>query len=251
MHRPEVKTLDQACRQLPVILDEIRSWQSLSQMDTMLPRLADLFGCAQGHFSIRRSLNPTDPGVRRFTTYPPARAQEYIEMGAWSFDPVYLHMSQSASPICNLEADWNDPNAQKLMDWLIREGFGPSGLAMSVHGRTGLTAMLRVMSVETTPCWADWREEAKCLMAGLTTQLFEVVRLLCRDSDFVVVSLSPRETECLEWSARGKTIIETAIILRLAPSTVRHLLDSARQKLGASTKSQAVARAKKLHLVSE
>jgi DNA-binding CsgD family transcriptional regulator len=250
MHRPEVKTLEQACQLLPTLLDEIRQWQHLSQLETMLLRIAEMFGCTHGHFSIRRSLVPVDPGVRRFTTYPLEKANHYIKMGAWAFDPVYVHMSQSAAPICNSEADWSDPRAATLLAWLTAEGFGPSGLSMSVHGRNGLTAMLRLMSTEKAPCWAEWREEAKSLIASLSTHLFEVVSALCRDSDFVVVAISPREAECLEWSARGKTIVETAMILGLSQSTVRHLLDSARLKLGAATKSQAVARAKELHLVS-
>ena len=62
-------------------------------------------------------------------------------------------------------------------------------------------------------------------------------------------SLTPRERQCLAWSARGKTMADTAQILGVTKRTVEFHLDNARSKLSASTLSQAVAEAVKRGLL--
>lgn len=49
------------------------------------------------------------------------------------------------------------------------------------------------------------------------------------------VVLSPREYQCLEWSARGKSAGEIGIILGIAERTAGFHLDSARAKLRVSS----------------
>jgi DNA-binding CsgD family transcriptional regulator len=53
------------------------------------------------------------------------------------------------------------------------------------------------------------------------------------------VSLSLRQVQCLEWLARGKTIEETAMLLKVKPSTVKYHLEVVREKLGVHTSVQA------------
>jgi len=62
-------------------------------------------------------------------------------------------------------------------------------------------------------------------------------------------SLSPREKECLQWTADGKTYSEIAIILNLSEHTVRSYLKVVRLKLDSVSLAQAVARASNLGLI--
>ncbi len=55
--------------------------------------------------------------------------------------------------------------------------------------------------------------------------------------------LSPRETECLEWTAQGKTTWEIAQILELSDSTVNYYIRNAMKKLAVHTKAHAVSKA--------
>ncbi|WP_409997200.1 helix-turn-helix domain-containing protein [Bradyrhizobium cosmicum] len=48
------------------------------------------------------------------------------------------------------------------------------------------------------------------------------------------VVLSPREYECLEWSARGKSAAEIGIILGIAERTAGFHLDNARRSSGSA-----------------
>jgi DNA-binding CsgD family transcriptional regulator len=55
------------------------------------------------------------------------------------------------------------------------------------------------------------------------------------------VALSPRELECLEWAAKGKSAWETGQLLNVTRRTAAFHLDNAKMKLGVRTICQAVA----------
>jgi DNA-binding NarL/FixJ family response regulator len=57
------------------------------------------------------------------------------------------------------------------------------------------------------------------------------------------VTLNDREVEVLTWVARGKTSAEIAKILGLTKRTVDFHIDNAREKLGASTRTEAAIKA--------
>ena len=65
-----------------------------------------------------------------------------------------------------------------------------------------------------------------------------------------LMGLTPREIECLRWSASGKTAWETSRILGLSEWTVVYHLERAKRKFGLSSKQQMVARAVGLGLVA-
>lgn len=54
--------------------------------------------------------------------------------------------------------------------------------------------------------------------------------------------LTPRESECLRWVAKGKTDREIARILSVSPRTVRFHVDNAKEKLNVATRIQAVTK---------
>ena len=56
------------------------------------------------------------------------------------------------------------------------------------------------------------------------------------------VSLSPREYECLEWAAQGKSAWEIGRILGISRHTAAFHLENAKAKLGVRSICQAVAR---------
>lgn len=56
-------------------------------------------------------------------------------------------------------------------------------------------------------------------------------------------NMTPREVECLSWTAKGKTSWEIARILELSENTVIFHLRNAIKKLEVTNRSQAVAKA--------
>lgn len=63
-------------------------------------------------------------------------------------------------------------------------------------------------------------------------------------------ALTPRERECLIWSAAGKTAWEIGQILALSEKTVGKYLDQVNRKLQCVTKAQAVAKAIRLGIIT-
>ncbi|WP_157125763.1 helix-turn-helix domain-containing protein [Pandoraea norimbergensis] len=64
------------------------------------------------------------------------------------------------------------------------------------------------------------------------------------------IHLTPRETECLQWAAAGKTAWETSRILAISERTATFHLTNAVKKLGATNRRAAVARAIGLGLIA-
>ncbi len=62
-------------------------------------------------------------------------------------------------------------------------------------------------------------------------------------------SLSPRETDCLLWASEGKSDWEVSVILGIGVSTVEKHMTSARYKLNAVNKAQAIANAFRYHIL--
>ena len=70
-------------------------------------------------------------------------------------------------------------------------------------------------------------------------------------SEEVAFALTPRETECLTWAARGKTSVEIAELLNRSMETVEFHLSNAMAKLNARSRTHAVAIACLHGLISE
>lgn len=58
-----------------------------------------------------------------------------------------------------------------------------------------------------------------------------------------LVSLSPREQECLQWVCRGKSSADIGVILSLSPRTVDSYLEKVCAKLRVRTRIEAVVSA--------
>ncbi|MCH7631456.1 MAG: helix-turn-helix transcriptional regulator, partial [Proteobacteria bacterium] len=56
-------------------------------------------------------------------------------------------------------------------------------------------------------------------------------------------ALTPRELQCLEWSARGKTLWEVSKILGISEATSKTNLRGAMRKLDTFNKTHAVSKA--------
>ena len=62
-------------------------------------------------------------------------------------------------------------------------------------------------------------------------------------------NLTPRERECLYWSAQGKSIDEVAIILNIRQCTVRNYLHQVKTKFNCFKITKAIYQATKLGLI--
>lgn len=75
---------------------------------------------------------------------------------------------------------------------------------------------------------------------GLAQVFFDDLTMRHRSAGENGTPLTPRERECLAWSAEGKTSEEIAMILSLSTHTVNHYLVGATKKLDAANRMHAI-----------
>jgi DNA-binding CsgD family transcriptional regulator len=214
-----------------------------------LRAVENAFGADQAHASLRYGQNHAVKPVMLLTTHKPEAVITYLDQKAYEADPVALHLKARTTVASSEDLDWSASRAQEVRELKQRFGVGPTGLGVSVFGPAGEWAMVTLSSGHSPAPWIEVMPESKCMFSRIGTLFFERMHELAARSRPENPPLSPRETEALTWTARGKTIAETAMILGLAASTVRHLLDNARDKLHAATKAEAVAKAMQHRLI--
>ena len=112
------------------------------------------------------------------------------------------------------------------------------GLVVPVHGPFGYLGMVAMTAAE--PVVLSPGDEAA--LAAACRAMFDIARRAANvETKARTARLTPREREGMSLVASGKTDDQIAQLLGVAPSTVRHHLDNAREKLGAASRAEAVA----------
>lgn len=186
---------------------------------------------------------PTDKGPEPsffFQNWPPAWISLYQARKFYAADFSVAEARRRLAPF-----SWREVKAQRslskaeqeLWDTALQWGWS-DGFSVPIHGPGGYLGIV-TMAGGRTPT-ASQRDELHLL--ALHTH--ERCRVLSRFNAVTepAEALTQRELECMRWVAAGKTDAETAIIVGLSRETVKGYVDSARHKLGAGTRPQAVAR---------
>jgi DNA-binding CsgD family transcriptional regulator len=183
--------------------------------------------------------------------YPVSWGERYSEASYVEVDPLVRMCSRSIVPTI-----WHrlpDPNwrSTPLFDEARQHGLA-NGMTCSVIGGKGELALLS-LTVEKDR-QSDRRMVERQLSQGhlLMSYLHEAfLRLNQPPADKRgAIRLTAREREVLTWVCAGKTSWEIARILALAERTVVFHIDNAMRKLDTKRRSQAVARALNLGLIS-
>jgi LuxR family quorum sensing-dependent transcriptional regulator len=164
------------------------------------------------------------------------------------FDPVIRQCRQSVQPFEWAEAPYDpqsNPEAAAVMQGATEFGM-TQGYCLPIHGLNGYEACLSMSGVDL-----DLSSRTKPALHLMTMYAFERARQLLspaahRGADL----LTPREREALLWAAAGKSAADTGGILGITERTVTAHIVSACQKLDATNKTQAVARAMQYRLIS-
>ncbi|WP_226739456.1 helix-turn-helix transcriptional regulator [Microvirga lenta] len=156
------------------------------------------------------------------------------------------------------------PGAIKTMEAARDHGF-TEGLMIPYHFRDQLG---RVHSSATTFFWRDPVEKFHFLLSERKHELHLImiywvqraVDIIAREHRAGVtvirphqnntgIALTDRERDMLAWAARGKTVADTADILKISEETVETHIRNAMRKLDATNKTHAVAKAIYLGLI--
>nr|WP_283808310.1 LuxR family transcriptional regulator [Bradyrhizobium ottawaense] len=177
------------------------------------------------------------------STYPSSWTALYLKRGYDSVDPVARRAIDQCEPF-QWGHGFEPRNRTRVRTGPIRRAakFGiRCGITFPIHDGKGAIAALSFATDERRTSFERAlveRANSLRLIAGFFHA--HAQRFWTTDRIVSGILLSPREYECLEWSARGKSTGEIGIILGITMRTAGFHLDNARAKLGVSSVSQAI-----------
>jgi DNA-binding CsgD family transcriptional regulator len=190
---------------------------------------------------------PRAPGgeARLISNYPTQWTTHYLQSHYERLDPVITQALGDPEPF-----EWGPGVSKSTLSRqqleLLEDAalFGIRyGFTIPVHDGRGPIAAVTYASQERGPVFQRCIERN-----GRVLQLMALYfhaharRKLVTDRMVDGVSLSPRELECLEWAARGKSAWDIGQILGITRRTAAFHLDNAKAKLGVHSICQAVVR---------
>lgn len=181
-----------------------------------------------------------DAGEMRWTTLTPERRNRLDAIGFGSHDPVRRHARRTDEPFTWSRADWpgdRSASARALMlslDLAAIDG----GMTVPVWGRAGRLAIADAFTGQ---------EQLRRLPPFTADILFLATAQTVRAIERMAAAqtrptLTAREIEILELSARGLSARSIACRLSIVEPTVKFHFKSIRDKLKARNKAEAVAR---------
>lgn len=184
--------------------------------------------------------------------YPDSWYARYVEAGYVEVDPLIHLCSRSMIPVVwHRQPKPADRRTGIFFDEARQHGI-TTGMTCSVIGGNGSMSLLSLTLERDRE--RDRRVVERNASHGhmLMSYLHESVRRLDAQAapPAPAIRLTAREREILTWVSVGKTSWEIARILALAERTVVFHVDNAMKKLDTSTRSQAVARAFTLGLIT-
>jgi LuxR family quorum-sensing system transcriptional regulator SolR len=182
--------------------------------------------------------------------FPPAWIDRYLGAGYGKVDPVVRYAQKSSLPAIWTEAMFHDDKSAEF--WEEARGFGlDHGLSFAVHeqpGVTGVFSLARDKPLDLQPpdlAALIGRAQLFASMLHHAVARIDLPKLLPEQT----ATLTPRERECMQWAAEGKTAWEIGRILNITERTAVFHVNNVIQKLGAANKTHAIVRAVALMLL--
>ncbi len=187
------------------------------------------------------------------TTYPGAWEHRYLDRAYQRLDPVVTQAFSSHAPF-----HWGTDDTLRglskgqlqLFDEAAMFGLR-CGFTVPIHDGIGRMSAVTFASPEKPEVFQRSLKNNEDLLHLMAVHFHVHARQkLGFGASSAWPRLSPRETQCLQWAAHGKTRWEISRILRVSARTVAFHIDNARAKLDAASTTEAVAKAVQENLIS-
>lgn len=185
------------------------------------------------------------------TNYPLSWREFYDGEQMIHVDPVIARASQSVVPVIWSEL-MTEPELRTDQKTFMHEARNHGliqGVTVPIHARDGFALLSCASDLPDSEFVSALPMLRHALHIGALYYHERATRLREQVRGHGSVQLSKRERDVLLWAARGKTAWETSEILHISEHTVKQYLKSSMDKLGVSSKPQAVVRAIMLYLI--
>ncbi len=179
------------------------------------------------------------------STYPVEWTDHYLREHYERIDPVIVEALTAVEPF-----EWGQglptKRLSKLQCSLLDEAaeFGiRCGFTVPIHDARGTIAAVTFATDERHPKFQHCIDQHRHVLQLMAMYFHAHARRRITPNRVVDgVALSPRELECLEWAAQGKSAWEIGRLLNISRRTAAFHLDNAKTKFGVRTICQAVAK---------
>jgi LuxR family transcriptional regulator, activator of conjugal transfer of Ti plasmids len=179
------------------------------------------------------------------SNYPVTWTDHYLRQRYERVDPVIIEALATSEPF-----EWGHELAPRhlrrpqrlFLDEAAQFGIR-CGFTVPIHDGRGPAAAVTFAADERHPTFERCIAEHRRVLQLMAMHFHAHVRRRF-SADHVVdgVALSPREFECLQWAARGKSAWAIGQIINISRRTAAFHLENAKAKLGVHSICQAVAR---------
>lgn len=194
-----------------------------------------------GRYTFRDGISP--PAL--VLDYPDAWVAHYFDRDYLSIDPIISRTPVMRQPFLWDELAELNPAQNIFMSEANEAGLG-HGICVPIHGPFGDSFAISMTSEHSDADPSNALGELHVLATQYHSAFFE---LIIENQSTDVVRLTPRERECLVWSARGKSSWDIGEILDISEHTVNFHLKNSMAKLDASSRILAVVKAIRMGLI--
>ena len=186
-----------------------------------------------------------DAEVKLISNYPHAWTDHYLAENYQLLDPVIISAARQSEPFQWGRDHWSQDLGDlqlKLLDDATQFGIR-SGITIPIQDPKCRISTLTFTADKPIGRLNQYMERHQSLFQLMAVIFHSRACLrLAPNRCISGIAMSPREFECLEWAARGKSAWDIGAILGISRRTAAFHLDNARSKLGVKTISQAVAK---------
>jgi len=184
------------------------------------------------------------------TNYAPAWRQTYSEEGFAYVDPTVSHCATRSAPLLWSPAVFATAPQKSMYEEAQSHGLR-AGVTLPIHGSHQEAGMLCFVS-DTDPDddFAKLVNRALPDLALLRDLVMDTSqRHLATHAQGLMPKLTPRELECLRWTALGKSTWEISHILSCSEAVVNFHMKNIRAKFGVNSRRAAAVIATQLGLI--
>lgn len=227
-------------RRLEAFIGTLQQATTLEDLQRNVTALRDDFGVAH---LIYHSVNSTGRQYAALT-YEQSWVERYISEDYARLDPVVLGCVGRFHPVDWKHLDWSARPARAFLGEALGAGVGNQGFSIPIRGPNGQFALFTVNDRSSDGQWQKFTTAhiSDVVLAAhfINQRALEIER----GTDFTPApGLSPREIDVLTLLSLGYSRPQAAESLSISEHTFRVYIETAREKLGASNTTHAVARA--------
>jgi len=182
--------------------------------------------------------------------YPTDWRKTYFDEGYVLIDPTVEHCWTRMSPLIWSSKQFVSDEQQKLYEIACHYGLR-TGVTLPIHGPKQELGMLCFGSSEKST--NDGGRQIEQYLPTLTLMrdvAFDMSqRFLHSHTETLIPKLTPRESECLKWTAQGKSTWEIAKIFGCSEATINFHMTNIRTKFGVNSRSAAAVKATRMGLI--